>query len=271
LNEVEIKKENPSEIFGNFNNFPFIKYHSSINNITTTNEDSINDNSKIVKKNKVGFSAPSKHPTQNFFKLNNKILKIKEKNFLSNKSDILNGSYGIKEEGEEKLQNSISYKYKEKTKKSKKESSRGFRDFYEEMKNILLVENRKVLNNTRNEAEGSSKKKKEIEEEETINLFKRKKNVKHRTAKDKIKIVQFNIKNLKENENLPENPYKEDSDFKKTKIRHRQGNNHKIIIKHDSFKFEFFEIRPPHSRQILITQIQNLLESFDLLGKIKLS
>lgn len=49
------------------------------------------------------------------------------------------------------------------------------------------------------------------------------------------------------------------------------GNNHKIIIKHDSIKFEFFEIRPPHSRQILITQIQNLLESFDLLGKIKLS
>jgi len=49
------------------------------------------------------------------------------------------------------------------------------------------------------------------------------------------------------------------------------GNNHKLIIKYDSIKFEFFEIRPPHSRQILITQIQNLLESFELLGKIKLS
>jgi hypothetical protein len=50
-----------------------------------------------------------------------------------------------------------------------------------------------------------------------------------------------------------------------------EGNNLKLIIKYNLIKFEFFEIRPPHSRQILITQIQDLLESFDLLGKIKLS
>jgi len=222
----KMKKENPSE---NFNSFPFVKYPSSIKNITTTNEDSINDNSKIIKKNIVGYSPPSKHPAQNFFKLNNKILKIKEKNLLTNKSDLLNVSYGMKEEGQEKLQNSISYQHKEKTKKLKKDLSSGFRDFYEEMKNILIVENRKVFNNTRNEAEGSSKQKKEIDQEESINIFKRKKNVKHRTAKEKIKIPHFNIKNM--NENLSENPNNnKDSDFKINKIRNSQDKTKMRIL-----------------------------------------
>jgi len=50
-----------------------------------------------------------------------------------------------------------------------------------------------------------------------------------------------------------------------------EGNNLKLIVRHNSIKFEFFEIRPPHSREILITQIEDLLNSFELLKRIHIS
>lgn len=50
-----------------------------------------------------------------------------------------------------------------------------------------------------------------------------------------------------------------------------EGNNLKLIVQYDLIKFEFFEIRPPHSRQILIKQIEDLLDSFNVIKKLKIS
>jgi hypothetical protein len=84
------------------------------------------------------------------------------------------------------------------------------------------------------------------------------------TQKSKNSCIEY--ENSIENSNIPE----EIINFYYERYL-TEGNNLKIIVEFDKIKFEFFEIRPPHSRQILISQLEDLVNSFEILKKIKIS
>jgi hypothetical protein len=50
-----------------------------------------------------------------------------------------------------------------------------------------------------------------------------------------------------------------------------EGKTMKLLIGQDSIKIEFFENRPPHSRQIFISQIEQIINSFEVLRNITLN